>query len=916
MRWLPLLLFVAACEGPTGPAGTTGTTTLVSTSAEPAGANCADGGAKIEAGVDSNGNGVLDASEVTSTSYVCNGPGTTSLVATSVEPPGVNCPWGGTKLEEGVDANNNGVLDANEVNAAATQYVCAFGPPGALSPSTGIVAAVKAAGVTTSTTDPIAVRFTLKDDRGYPIDIAGVYSVNGPIQPRLGLAHFKTDSAGNVLPLIVYSKSGSPAQPTMYNPLTTSGAGTLVENGLGAGDYTYTFPSSTTTNGPVAVAYDTSALDDTHVVWIQASRQTDLVFTTNANTFYASNAPYYFVPSGNGTPGTREIAAQSGCNNCHNKFKAETVSSAQFHGGGRVDARMCNMCHNPGRTVNPAADSASFVHRIHNSEQVATANLFHNITITYPQDTRNCNACHAGAAQGNQALTHPTQIACQGCHDYVSFANAAPTTCGVSGTLARDSDGKPLPCNHFAGAQAECASCHGPSGAFPETKYHTPVASPDPNNLLNGGTNPNTNASFVAATGFIPAGADAITYDLKSVDAVADANNIKRPQVTFKLRRNGTDVVFQAYAAGSVTELMPGYVGSPSAYFAFAMPQDGNTAPSDFNASVSGYIKNIWNGSATGAGAGTLVGPDMAGYYKLTLTNVQIPPAATMLTGGIGYTYSLSGTPPLVQTNVVNYPYDTTTKQGGLSVPAPNVWKVATGYTGRRQIVDTAKCNACHGSLGVTPTFHAGQRNDGPTCSFCHNPNRTSAGWAAGSKYFIHAIHGARQRTVPYTWHAESAGVGFDEVEFPGTLNSCSTCHVAGSFDFTNPSNLAAFGSELLSTVATGKYDSNPQTNSTYFTVSPYVVSDGVTDYGAGFAYNAMTNTTTQAAGTTLVTSAMTGACSACHDSSADIDHMRQNGGLFYAPRSTALAPTAPPEQCLICHGPGRTAAIGIVHQH
>jgi len=367
---------------------------------------------------------------------------------------------------------------------------------------------------------------------------------------------------------------------------------------------------------------------------------------------------------------------------------------------------------------------------------------------------------------------------------------------------------------------------------------------------------------------------------------------------------------------------MPDFVGSPSVYFAFAVPQDGNPTPSDFNASASGYIKKIWDGSATGTGAGTLAGPDATGYYTITLTGVQIPASATMLTGGVGYTYSLSATPPFVQTNVADYPWTPNQPadgkaQGGLSVPAPNVWKVATGYTGRRAIVDTAKCNNCHGALGVTPTFHAGQRNDGPTCSFCHNPNRTSSGWAAGSKYFIHAIHGGRERTVNYTWHAEAAGPGYDEVEFPGTLNTCTTCHVANSFDFTNPTNLAAVPAMGLMTVATGKYSTDPKTNSTYYTVSPYVVADGVTDYGAGFAYNAATNATTEAAGSTLVITPITGACAACHDSTTAIAHMRQNGGQFYAPRSQVMAAGGPAqEQCMICHGPGRVAAIGVVHQH
>jgi OmcA/MtrC family decaheme c-type cytochrome len=248
-------------------------------------------------------------------------------------------------------------------------------------------------------------------------------------------------------------------------------------------------------------------------------------------------------------------------------------------------------------------------------------------------------------------------------------------------------------------------------------------------------------------------------------------------------------------------------------------------------------------------------------------------------------------------------------------VPAPDVWKVATGYTARRPIVDNEKCKTCHGALGVAPNFHAGQRNNGPTCSFCHNPNRTSSGWAAGSKYFIHAIHAGRKRTVNFTWHAAAAGPGYDEVEFPGTLNTCTTCHVPNTYDFTSATNLNAIAGMQLTTVATGKYDTNPLTNSTYYTVSPYVVADNITDYGAGFAYNAATNVTTEAAGTTLVLSPITGACSACHDSSVAIDHMKANGGQFYSLRSTVLAVGAPQEQCMLCHGPGRVAAIGTVHQ-
>src|SRR5690348_5971588 len=82
---------LAACQGDPGSPGTNGTdgangaNALVDSVAEPAGANCPFGGTKILVGIDANGNGTLDPTEVrsTGTSYVCSGRGTDSLVRTS-----------------------------------------------------------------------------------------------------------------------------------------------------------------------------------------------------------------------------------------------------------------------------------------------------------------------------------------------------------------------------------------------------------------------------------------------------------------------------------------------------------------------------------------------------------------------------------------------------------------------------------------------------------------------------------------------------------------------------------------------------------------------------------------------------------------------------------------------------------------
>ena len=58
--------------------------------------------------------------------------GLNALTKTTVEPAGANCATGGVKLEFGPDANGNGILDAGEIVLALTKYVCngAVGPQG------------------------------------------------------------------------------------------------------------------------------------------------------------------------------------------------------------------------------------------------------------------------------------------------------------------------------------------------------------------------------------------------------------------------------------------------------------------------------------------------------------------------------------------------------------------------------------------------------------------------------------------------------------------------------------------------------------------------------------------------------------------------------------------------------------------
>ena len=127
-----LLFFLLACqgeEGPIGPAGedgndgASGLNSLVNVATEPTGSNCENGGIKVDVGIDNNANGSLDTDEILSTSYVCNGAdGNTSLTSVTTEPAGSNCESGGIRIDSGLDINNDGNLNGNEITATA--YVC------------------------------------------------------------------------------------------------------------------------------------------------------------------------------------------------------------------------------------------------------------------------------------------------------------------------------------------------------------------------------------------------------------------------------------------------------------------------------------------------------------------------------------------------------------------------------------------------------------------------------------------------------------------------------------------------------------------------------------------------------------------------------------------------------------------------
>ena len=60
-------------QGLSGNNGTNGLTSIVASSIEPVGSNCANGGIKIQTGLDINEDGVLQQNEINQTEFICNG---------------------------------------------------------------------------------------------------------------------------------------------------------------------------------------------------------------------------------------------------------------------------------------------------------------------------------------------------------------------------------------------------------------------------------------------------------------------------------------------------------------------------------------------------------------------------------------------------------------------------------------------------------------------------------------------------------------------------------------------------------------------------------------------------------------------------------------------------------------------------
>jgi len=185
--------------------------------------------------------------------------------------------------------------------------------------------------------------------------------------------------------------------------------------------------------------------------------------------------------------------------------------------------------------------------------------------------------------------------------------------------------------------------------------------------------------------------------------------------------------------------------------------------------------------------------------------------------------------------------------------------------TPRRTKVDINRCDVCHSRL----TRHNNRTENIQVCVMCHNPGAAkSSGGPMDMKQFIHRIHAV------------------DGIRYPQRVSNCVACHTDDGF------YPLALDSGVLATSVDRGADTTDPTDNTRITP------------------NAAT-------------------CSVCHSGADATLHMQQNGASFDACQESdgttreRLDFCGPggnktgaiiQESCTVCHDPGRTADVAVMH--
>ena len=158
------------------------------------------------------------------------------------------------------------------------------------------------------------------------------------------------------------------------------------------------------------------------------------------------------------------------------------------------------------------------------------------------------------------------------------------------------------------------------------------------------------------------------------------------------------------------------------------------------------------------------------GVYVYAMTN-KIPAGAV---GSFTVSIEASNTVTLLPNTVIATP------AVDAAQPVEFYFSVDKSATvARRQVVSTAKCSACHMTLGAG-FVHGGTRGATQECVICHNPSLTdgTSGDSVNLAWQIHSIHRGENLVNPYVLGTTN----YQSVLFPGDLRDCAACHLDSTY--------------------------------------------------------------------------------------------------------------------------------------
>ena len=679
-----------------------------------------------------------------------------------------------------------------------------------------------------------------------------LYRGVSPSNVRFTIARLMPGTGGASSYWVPYIVSSSSGNPTYERGNATGGV--FTDNGDGTYTYRFSFDIAT------RAGWDATR---THRVGMQ-------VDGVGADGNQSENAVYTWQPSTGATTNifSREIVDTDTCNSCHDRLRIH---------GRRTDIGYCVTCHNPS---NVEADFKVFIHKIHAGEHLPSVQAGgsyivggHDYShVEWPQDIRNCQTCHdesdAKTPQAQNWRMVQNAASCGSCHDDVNFTTGA---------------------GHAAGAVTDdqCTLCHGPNATLYQSRLRVTTVHELKNITLG--------AQF--------------RFEVVSVDGYADAAGAVPGAAAGRVAPGEyakVKIKVSNPQTGQAYDILTGLGTDPANPFTSKTVASGQCfGTTSTNCSASLNVLLAWSnddfsnlgssGSTTRpayphqvnflTGNGTGVTNNGDGTFSKMAT---VPVPASSISGS--GTAFLAGRPVVAIGHVDNLDDASPTLYArGVVDAGARVFRItdATAVTRRNVnhttgtggVVNIDNCNDCHKKVGgiVHGGSYGANNTAGFVCAACHTPDTVCDRGEATEdgmdhKRWIHLLHAGG-------FSDANCGHGdFGGIVYPGHLNNCEGCHRPNTFYPVDATKVHA-----TSIRANAQFDSPADD----YNISPNKA-----------------------------------VCASCHNEPLYLEHMRLNGASFDEANGTGavvqtvngVTTSGGLETCVLCHGPGKTADIRVMH--